>query len=247
MRYFGILSLFATLLAPSLLAQQKTANTTSGRCSPIVINNPGHVIIRCSDLTKEQQDILANIPNLLNQVLAKQLTATQAKTLFKDMSDQLADIKNGVQQLQHNLTLYRNDTTSAVARVMRPPRSLGASRDALVAALKSFAPQEIAITPAHGSQEAIAYAEELKSAFTDAGWTVVRTQKFLFIIQDGIGLKLVTKPLDDVADGEPVPANDLTPGQLAVGRSFDYAGTVLNPFPMPKGDTGVTELYVGLQ
>ena len=51
-------------------------------------------------VTKEQQDILANIPNLLNRVQAKQLSATETKKLFKGMNDQLADIKSGVQQLQ---------------------------------------------------------------------------------------------------------------------------------------------------
>jgi hypothetical protein len=100
MKHCGSLALFITLLAPSLLAQQKTTNTTTGQCSPIIANNPGHVVIRCSGLTKEQQDILANIPNLLNQVLAKQLSASEAKKLFKGIDDQLADIKSGVQQLQ---------------------------------------------------------------------------------------------------------------------------------------------------
>jgi hypothetical protein len=100
MTHYGSFALFVTLLVPSLLAQQKTANTTTAPCSPIITNNPGHVFIRCSGLTKEQQDILANIPNLLNQVLAKQLTATEAKKLFKSMNDQLADIKGGLQQLQ---------------------------------------------------------------------------------------------------------------------------------------------------
>jgi hypothetical protein len=91
---------FFALLTSGSLAQQKTTNTTTAQCSPILGDNHGHVNIHCSGLTKEQQDILANVPKLLNQVLAKQLTTADAKKLFKGMSDQLADIKNGLQQLQ---------------------------------------------------------------------------------------------------------------------------------------------------
>jgi hypothetical protein len=246
MNHCGNFALSAVLLTPALLAQAAT-NATTGQCSPIVMNNPGHVTIQCSDLTKEQQGILANIPNVLNQIFAKQLTAAEAKQLFDGVNAQLADIKNGVQQLKDNLALYRNDTSSAVARAIQPPRSLGAAKGLLVAALRSFGPQEIAITPAHGSREALDYANELTSAFTEAGWTVVRTQQFVFMITDGIGLQLVTKPLNDLKDGEQVPDKDLTAGQMAVGRSFARAGMVLRANPMGKGDTGVTELYVGLR
>lgn len=149
--------------------------------------------------------------------------------------------------LSSNIMQYRDDTTSAVAKIIRPGRTLGDLRTTFVSALKQMAPHDIAITPARGSTEAITYTEELRAAFKEGGWTIVPTQKLVFMVQDGLGLRVMTKPLPGVADNSPIPANDLTAGQLAVGKAFASIKLTVTANPIENGDKGVTELYVGLQ
>ncbi len=140
---------------------------------------------------------------------------------------------------------WRTDTESAVSKILRPGRTLGDQRSQLVNELKSYGPHEIAITPAHGSEEAIAFSNEIEAAFKDAGWTIVPTQKLALIVKDGLGLRIVMKlPEAGKADSQD---SDLTPTQIAVARAFKDIGMQLNASPITGGDSGVTELYVGLQ
>lgn len=93
--------MFSLLLFPHLLvAQQKTTNSTSAQCSPIIQDNHGHIDIRCSGLTKEDKNVLAGIPDVLNDILAKQLSAAEAEALFKGIRNQLSDVQKDLKQLE---------------------------------------------------------------------------------------------------------------------------------------------------
>jgi hypothetical protein len=89
------------LVPQFLFSQQAAKNTTNAPCSSIIQDNHGHIDIRCSGLTKEEKDLLAGIPGLLNQILAKQLTAAQTEALFKGIRNQLLDIQKDVKVLEN--------------------------------------------------------------------------------------------------------------------------------------------------
>ena len=177
------------------------------------------------------------IEGLANTVISQQKTI--AANAHKDMLQVKSDLSG---QILH----YQTDETNAVSRVMRPARTLGNQRANFVDALRSDGPHQIAITPAHGSREALDFSQEIESAFRDAGWTIVPTEKLALIVKDGVGLRLVIKKVD-LPNGADVPASDLTPTQLDVAAAFLQIGLKLDSNPMENGDKGVTELYVGLQ
>lgn len=196
-----------------------------------------------TDISKKQ----STIEGLAAVVIAQQQTI--AESAHKDLVTTATTLSGQVQKteatLATNINQYRNDTTSAVSKIMRPPRSLGDKRAVLVEILKKQGPHEIAITPAHGSEEALAFANEIESAFTEAGWKIVRTKKYVFMIRDGIGLEIITKIF---SGNEPsIKWADLTPEQSVVGQAFQAIGFPLQANAQTGGDTGPTELYVGLQ
>jgi hypothetical protein len=172
-----------------------------------------------------------------------QTVLSQQKTIAVEAHK---DIQTTQAVLTKDIDQYRSDTATAVGRIMRPGRTIG-DRPKLLSILKQVGTHEIAITPAHGSQEAIHYATELVSVFTEAGWKVVPTQKFVFMITDGIGLRLVTDKFPDAKEGEIISWNRLTAGQAAAGQALIGSGIDLKNNPMDKASEGPTELYVGLQ
>jgi len=127
-----------------------------------------------------------------------------------------------------------------------PARTLGDKRTQFVAALKSFGPHDIAITPARGNKEAIDYAAEIESACKEAGWSVVPTEKLALLTKDGVGLSVVTKIIDR-SPPTVIPWADLPEGQAALGQAFASIGIQIHAAPQANGETGPIELYVGLQ
>jgi hypothetical protein len=134
---------------------------------------------------------------------------------------------------------WRSDTESAVGKILRPPRILGDRRPMLVSQLRNSGSHEVAITAARGNQECLDFANEIESAFNEAGWKVVPTQQLQFITKEGTGLALLVKGTND---------NDLRPDQFAVAKAFYLIGMQLKPMPgKDYRQSGPVELYVGLQ
>lgn len=139
--------------------------------------------------------------------------------------------------LAGNINQYRTDTTTAVGKILRPARTLGDKRDALVKELKKAGSQEIAITVARGNQECLDFSNQIQQAFMDAGWKIGRTQ-FAFITKDANGLQLMVKSM----------IGKLRPDQMAVAVAFKSIGMQLLGAEMrDMKDDGPVELYVGLQ
>ena len=191
--------------------------------------------VAANDSLAKKQDLIEGLTQTV--VSQQQIAAERAHK----------ELKATENVLNTNINQYRTDTTTAVGRILRPPRTLGDRRAALVSLLRLSGPHDIAITPARGSQEAIAFASELEAAFKDAGWKIVRTQKLVFLIKDGIGLELQVQPMPTLKDGDIIPFDLLTPGQAAVAKAFSGAGIQLISNGVENGMTGPTELYVGLQ
>jgi hypothetical protein len=132
---------------------------------------------------------------------------------------------------------WRSDTETAVGKILRPERTLGDKRAALIQELQKAAPNKVAITPARGNQDCLDFANEIESAFKEAGWDVVGTEKMAFITKDAVGLGIVVKGTTD---------KELRPDQIAVARAFYSIGMQLIGDPSETGDKGPVELYIGL-
>ena len=173
------------------------------------------------------------------EVLAQTVIAQQ-KTIAESAHK---DLQKTESKLINNINQYRTDTSTAASAILRPGRTLGDRRGDLVKLLKESGPHDVAITPARGSREAINYSAEIESAFHEADWHVVRTQKLALMIRDGIGLQIVTK----ILPGAEIKLEDLTPGQLAAAKAFAAIDRRLDNAGMENGAAGPTEIYVGLQ
>jgi len=174
------------------------------------------------------------IEGLAQTVIAQQKTI--AESAHKDLQKTESKLINNINQ-------YRTDTSTAASAILRPGRTLGDKRANLVKLLKESGPHDVAITAARGSREAINFSAEIESAFHEADWNVVRTQKLALMIQDGIGLQIVTK----ILPGAEIKLEDLTPGQLAAAKAFAAIDMRLDNAGMENGATGPVEIYVGLQ
>ena len=95
-RTLGILVALSTCLALKRAEAQVAQH--AGNCSVNINGNNNKLAsLVCHEIDPK---LAEQIRATVNQILAKQLTATEAKKLFDGMNAQLADIKNGVQQLQ---------------------------------------------------------------------------------------------------------------------------------------------------
>lgn len=165
----------------------------------------------------------------------KDLSAA-VQTTRQVLSGQMAKTESA---LSTNINQYRADTTNAVGRILRPPRTLGDRRMALIGELRKAiaGPHEVAITLARGNQECLDLYNEIESAFKEAGWSIGRSQ-FPFITKDGIGLQIQIKSME----------GDLRPDQKAVALAFKSIGMQLIGGVQPDmKDGGPVEIYVGLQ
>jgi len=200
--------------------------------------------MRQTILNLQRENRAATTSTEKKQELIEELTQTvitQQKVIALSAHQ---DLQKTESVLSTNINQYRTDTSSAVARIIRPPRTLGDKREMLIRELKTYGPHQIAITTARGSTEAINFSQEIESAFNSAGWTVVPTQKLSFLVRDGIGLRIVIKNLPNNIT---IQNTDLTPDQLAVAKAFFDIGMRADGNPMINGESGVTELFVGLQ
>jgi hypothetical protein len=95
-RTLGILVAISTCLALKQAEAQVAQH--AGDCSVNINGNNNKLAsLVCHEIDPK---LAEQIRAIVNQILAKQLTATEAKKLFDGMNAQLADIKKGVQQLQ---------------------------------------------------------------------------------------------------------------------------------------------------
>lgn len=211
---------------------------------------------------KKQLEDLPGMKKTISDLQSSNKTATEAAQKKQEIIEGLAqtviaqqkalaekahqDLSQATATLTTNINQYRTDTNSAVGRIMRPPRTLGDRRNQLVAELKKYPGQDVAITFANGSREARDFAGEgeIESAFKESGWNIVPTVRLGFIRNDGIGLRIVTKVLVDHTE---IQDSDLTPNQLAVARAFFSIGMRADGNPMSSGDSGPVEVYIGLQ
>jgi hypothetical protein len=187
----------------------------------------------------------------VTQLLAEQFaTAGEARSARSEAQSARAELGVAKRELSGqisqtetilttNINQYRSDTTSAVGRMLRPARTLGDKRSALINELKkaTAGPHEVAITLAHGNQECLDLYNEIESAFKEAGWTIGRSQ-FFFITKDGTGLQLQIKSMSD----------SLRPDQMAVALAFKTIGMqLIGGVQSDMKDGGPVEVYVGLQ
>jgi len=99
MKFYRTLSILVAL-STCLVLKQADAQVAqhAGNCSVNINGNNNKLAsLVCHEIDPK---LAEQIRAIVNQILAKQLTATEAKKLFDGMNAQLADIKNGVQQLQ---------------------------------------------------------------------------------------------------------------------------------------------------
>jgi hypothetical protein len=113
----------------------------------------------------------------------------------------------------------------------------------LVRGLTILGIHKVAITPARGNEDALLFASEIESAFTEAGWTIVPTGKLKFITKDAIGLGILVKE----AAGGGFLDSDLTPDQAVIGKAFSSIGMPLTGNPNENVSAAdPVEIYVGL-
>ena len=199
------------------------------------------------ELTKQVSGLIDQT-RILTQGQASALDeAKHARLETENVRDELAkaqealsaEISNSTGALTRNIDQYRTDTTSAVSRLVRPPRTLGDQRAQFILRLRAApVPHEVAFSVARGSQEALGFFDEIRTAFVEAGWTIKDTQ-LVFITKDGIGCSLVMKKAGE---------ENLSESQKAVAIAFKLAGFQLNG-AVNEGlkDNGPIEIYVGLQ
>lgn len=168
-------------------------------------------------------------------VHAKDETISARGDLATAKADLAKQILRSQGVLSTNINQYRTDTTSAVARVMRPPRTLGSKRADFIKMLTVSGTHDVAISAARGNEESLHFATEIEGAFKQAGWTIVRT-KYPFIIKDAIGLAIWVQS-----------AANLTPDQVVVATAFKNIGMELTGSPDAATRADAVELYVGLQ
>lgn len=139
--------------------------------------------------------------------------------------------------LATNINQYRSDTTSAVARILRPQRSLEGVRADLIKALEKGRGYEVAITIARGCQECLNLGTQIESAFKEAGWKIGKSSLFM-ITKDATGLFIMVKSM----------SAQLRPDQMVAGIAFKSIGMQLIGGEVPNiEDKGPVELYVGFQ
>ena len=196
------------------------------------------------------QDQVKQIPVLQQQIdtLKRQNDIANSNLQAKqDIVERLAraltsQLSRAEINLSHNINQYREDTSTAVSKILRPGRTLGNKRAALIHELQKVGggAHEVAISAARGSQECLAFANEIESAFREAGWRLTRTH-FGLTIKDGEQLQITIKTGSNTLSG-------LTQNQLTVARAFNSIGmpliggeqdTMNNDWPV--------EIYVGLQ
>src|SRR5205814_10303303 len=91
------------------------------------------------------------------QLLQSRLTDAQ-----REIASRIATTEKSVNS---NINQYRSDTTSAVGKLLRPPRKLTAEqRTALIANLKRAGSYSLGIRHAEGSLESQQYLDELLEA-----------------------------------------------------------------------------------
>ena len=101
MRFAVLLSVFGL----SLFAQKQTESNqarASGTCSLANSGTIQTVTLICNGLSKDQVEILKNVPALLNEILARQLTRKEAEGLFKDLASKVQDVQAGIIGLRDN-------------------------------------------------------------------------------------------------------------------------------------------------
>jgi hypothetical protein len=196
------------------------------------------------------EDHAATLGKQVTELLAEQSTTakdardarTEAQSARADLAITKKELSGQISKsesvLSTNINQYRSDTATAVGRILRPSRTLGSNKNALVRELKKAGSHEIAITVARGNQECLDFFNEIQRAFIEAGWTIGRTQ-FSFITKDANGLQLMMKyPEEDKLNTE----------QKAVALAFKSIDMQLLGALMPDmRDGGSVELYVGLQ
>jgi hypothetical protein len=142
-------------------------------------------------------------------------------------------------KLSANIDQYRTDTSTAVAKIIRPGRTFTpVQRSSLLKRLQDYGPHEVAITPARGNQECLDFANAIESVFTEAHWHIVRTMANAFIIKDGTDLSIIVRGAND---------EHLTADEKAVAIAFNSIGMPLKGDVRPDFKGPQVELYVGLQ
>ena len=136
-----------------------------------------------------------------------------------------------------NINQYRSDTASAVGRILRPGRTLGGKRTALVEALRKGGPGRVAFTVARGNEECLKFHNEIVAAFTEAGWKRGRSQ-FPFIIKDAVGLQMSIKTTNE---------SEFSGAQMTVAMAFKSIDMQLMGGVQPALKDGPVEIYVVLQ
>lgn len=189
-----------------------------------------------SSLIAQQGKALQEAKDAYDEAVhAKDETISARVDLAAAKTDLAKQILRSQSVLSTNINQYRTDTTSAVARIIRPPRTLGSERADLIKMLKVGGLHDIAISPARGNVESLNFATEIEAAFRQAGWIIVRT-KYPFITKDAVGLGIWVQP-----------TLNLTPDQVVVAQAFKNIGMELNGIPNAATRTDAVELYVGLQ
>lgn len=206
-----------------------------------------------AEAAKTERDTLMNqVSNLIEgqQVATTEATGARQEAqelraentmIRKELADAKATIEGKIASsellITENINQYRTDTTTAVGRILRPPRTLASKRQQLVQALRATGPSKVSITIARGNQEVLTFYGELVAVFKEADWEVVEPMMRL-IQRDGTGLSIFVKDTTDKA---------LNPQEMAVALAFKSIGMQLIGIKDESKADDTVELYVGLQ
>jgi hypothetical protein len=165
-------------------------------------------------------------------------------TTQQELSDTKIELSNQLEKtesaLTSNINRYRTDTSSSVAKILRPPRTLGAKRKQLIQELRFKGMHGVAFTIARGCEECLNFASQLEGAFKEAGW-IIGKSTFPFITKDAIGLFMMNV--------KGTRNTDLTKTQLVIATAFKNIGMPLTEGNVSKNvdSNSVVQIYVGLQ
>jgi hypothetical protein len=163
----------------------------------------------------------------------------EARTAKEETQAARRDLAAAKAEINTNVTQYRTDTSNAVSRILRPPRSITTEQRAqLRTALVGLGPHEVGLRHAQGSDEAEVYRIELSQVFTDAGWMLKPLDRIRLLVWGNQGHGLMV--MESEASGPPKDLADQVEGALK-SAGLEVSGRVIAPI-----DSGV-ELYIALQ
>ena len=151
----------------------------------------------------------------------------------KELSGQILKTES---TLSTNINQYRTDTTTAVGKILRPPRTLTSEqRLKITNALRKAGVHEVAIRHSQGSDESQQYTDALSEAIKDAGW-IFRRPKFLINDTEMHGVVILVPDANNVTDG----ANQLW-------NALKSAGLEVTGLEITGLEKDTFDLMVGLQ